>query len=101
MLVMAEKKPRARSRAAPKTPLSKVIARHNEITLLIALYEAVLETCEENFVYRDGLEPKSLIVTNDGRRVPEDMISDALSTIRSTLLTPLEKELNQLNKKKV
>ena len=92
---------KTRTRAAPKTSLAKVIERHNEITLLIAFYEAVLETCEENFVYRDGLEPKSLVVTNDGRRVPEDMISSVISKIRTTLLTPLEKELNQLNKKKV
>lgn len=93
-----EAKKRAR---ATKTSLSKVIARHNEITMLIAFYEAILETCEENFVYRDGLEPKSLVVTNDGRRVPEDMISEVLSTVRKTLLNPLERELSQLNKKKV
>lgn len=95
-----EKKRAAKSKTS-RTSLVQIIERHNEITLLIAFYEAVLETCEENFVYRDGLEPKSLVITNDGRRVPEDMISKVLTEIKSTLLIPLQDELTQLNKKKV
>lgn len=84
-----------------KKTLAQVIERHQEVTLQIAFIEAVLELCSEHFVYRDGVEPKSIVVSNDGRRVTDDMVSTVLEEIKTKNLKPLITEMNRLNKIKV
>ena len=47
------------------------------------------------------MEPKSIVVSLDGRRVPELMIAEILNVIKDDQLAPLQKELDKLNKQKV
>jgi hypothetical protein len=91
----------ARTRKTKTRSLDEVINRHHEITLQIAFVEALLDMSTEHFVHHDGLEPKSLVVTSDGRRVPEVIISTTIQELKDKLLTPLTKELNSLKKVKV
>jgi len=84
-----------------KKSLEELIIRHGELTLEIAFIEAVIETSNENFVHHDGLEPKSLVVTSDGRRVPEGVVSACIEEIKSAVLAPRLKELEKLKKVKV
>lgn len=81
--------------------LDEVIKRHGEITLQIAFVEALLELATEQFAHHDGLEPKSIVLTNDGRRVPEATVAQVIDDVRSQTLAPLTKELDKLKKVKV
>ncbi len=84
-----------------KKSLQDLIHRHADLTLEIAFIEAVLETSNENFAHHDGLEPKSLVVTSDGRRVPESVVAACIDEIRASLLAPRIKELDKLKKVKI
>ena len=95
---MATRKTPTRSK---KRSLASIVERYNSVVLEISFYEAILELCNEHFAYHDGMEPKSIVVSLDGRRVPEEMITEILNTIHKTHLTPLLKELDKLNKQKV
>lgn len=97
---MTEPKKR-RARAATKKSLSEVVERYNDVTLMVAFYEAILELINEHFAYHDGMEPKSIVVSLDGRRVPEHMITDIITKLKEQQLHPLQKELDKLNKQKV
>ena len=97
---MAETKKR-RGHPSVKKSLADVVERYNDVTLMVAFIEAILELCNEHFAYHDGMEPKSIVVSLDARRVPEHMISEILSKIEKEQLTPLQKELDKLNKQKV
>ena len=97
---MTETKKR-RKRPTTKKSLSEIVDRYNDVTLMVAFLEAVLELCNEHFNYHDGMEPKSIVVSLDGRRVPERIITDILSKIEKEQLNPLQKELDKLNKQKV
>jgi len=81
--------------------LQDLIHRHGDLTLEIAFIEAVLETSNENFAHHDGLEPKSLVVTSDGRRVPESVVGSCIDEIRALMLAPRLKELDKLKKVKI
>jgi hypothetical protein len=81
--------------------LDDVIRRHSEVTLQIAFVEALLDMSNEHFVHHDGLEPRSLVVTSDGRRVPEDVINKTIADVKDKLLNPLNKELARLKKVKL
>ena len=89
-----------RSRTTKKS-LAEVVERYNDVTLMVAFIEAILELCNEHFAYHDGMEPKSIVVSLDGRRVPEPMIAEILDQIKNQQLAPLQKELDKLNKQKV
>ena len=91
----------AARRPAKKKSLEEFIHRHAELTLEIAFIEAVVETSNENFAHHDGLEPKSLVVTSDGRRVPEDVVSSCIEEIKRLALSPRLKELDKLKKVKI
>ena len=91
----------AARRPAKKKSLEELIRRHAELTLEIAFIEAVVETSNENFAHHDGLEPKSLVVTSDGRRVPEGVVSSCIDEIKRLALNPRLKELEKLKKVKV
>jgi hypothetical protein len=94
--------PPRKTRAKPKAKsLDDVIKRHNEVTLQIAFVEALLDMSNEHFVHHDGLEPKSLVVTHDGRRVPETIINQTIQDLKDKLLNPLTKELASLKKVKL
>ncbi len=93
--------PKKRRTRVTKKSLADVVKRYNEVTLKVAFYEAILELCREHFAYHDGMEPKSIVVSLDGRRVPEPMIAEILNVIKENQLTPLLKELEKLNKQKV
>jgi hypothetical protein len=97
---MTAPKKRRRSTSTKKS-LADVVERYNDVTLMVAFLEAILELCNEHFAYHDGMEPKSIVVSLDGRRVPEHMISEMLSKIEKEQLAPLQKELDKLNKQKV
>ena len=90
-----------RRKTSPKKSLAEIVKRYNEVTLMVSFYDAILELCNEHFSSHDGIEPKSFVVSEDGRRVPEEMISDILSTIEEKQLSPLKKELDRLNRQKV
>jgi hypothetical protein len=90
----------AKSKKAAKT-LDEVIARHADVTLKIAFVEAVLELSIEHFAHHDGLEPKSIVLTNDGRRVPETTVASVIEELRAAILDPLNAELDELKKIKV
>ena len=89
------------ARRQKKKSLDEVIARHNEVTLKVAFVEALMDMSTEHFVHHDGLEPKSLVVTTDGRRVPEPVINDTLEELKTKLHAPLMKELASLKKVKI
>jgi hypothetical protein len=93
--------PRKRRSRSTKKSLAEVVERYNDVTLTVAFIEAILELCNEHFAYHDGMEPKSIVVSLDGRRVPEPMITDILAKIKDQQLVPLQKELAKLNKQKV
>lgn len=89
------------TRKKSATSLNEVIMRHGELTLQIAFVEALLELATEHFAHHDGLEPKSLVLTNDGRRVPETTVAVVINEIRGEILAPLNRELDKLKKVKV
>lgn len=94
--------PPRKTRAKPKPKsLDDVIKRHNEVTLKLAFVEALLDMSNEHFVHHDGLEPKSLVVTSDGRRVPENIINSTIQEMKDKLQSPLVKELASLKKVKL
>jgi len=92
-------KSRAKKPAAPKaTSLRDVIERHNTVTLELAFIDALCETVSERFCHHDGLEPQSLVLTSDGRRVPEPVINHVMARLRDALHAPLTRELDELKK---
>ena len=91
----------ATRRATKKQSLDTLIKRHAELTLEIAFIEAVVETSNENFAHHDGLEPHSLVVTSDGRRVPEAVVSECIEEIKDKILAPRVKELEKMKRVKV
>lgn len=93
-------KAKARAPAPKKSApsLKDVIDRHNTITLELAFVDALFETVSENFSHHDGLEPRSLVVTSDGRRVPEVVITSVMARVRDAIQSPLVKELDELKK---
>jgi len=90
-----------RVKAAPQQSLIDLIHKHNEITLRIAFFEAVLDLCRSTFEYQDGVEPESLVMTEDGRAVGADLVTRALAEIETNSLSPLRKELEKLSKVKM
>lgn len=89
------------ARRQRKKSLDEVIERHNVVTLKVAFVEALLDMSTEHFVHHDGLEPRSLVVTSDGRRVPESVINETLEELKTKLHAPLQKELASLKKVKI
>ncbi len=85
----------------PQVTIKELVQKHNDLTLKVTFLEAVLELAKENFGQHDGLEPKSMVITSDGRRVPEVMVESLLNQIEKTLLQPLQNELDKLDSKKV
>ena len=98
---MAETPTKPKRKVKSSRSLSDVVTRYNDVTLMVAFLEAILELCHEHFSYHDGMEPKSIVVSLDGRRVPELMIAEILNVIKDDQLAPLQKELDKLNKQKV
>lgn len=92
----------ATRRAKPQQQsLKDMLVRHNDLTLQIAFVEALLGLCRETFEYQDGVEPESLVITDDGRQVGSDVVTRVLSEIELNSLTPLKKELERLSKVKM
>lgn len=85
----------------PQVTIKELVQKHNDLTLKVTFLEAVLELSRENFGQHDGLEPKNMVITSDGRRVPEVMIESLLTQIEKALLQPLQQELQKLDAKKV
>lgn len=86
----------------PKTTsVSELLKRHSDLTLRIAFIESILEICTESFSYHDGLEPKNLVLTQDGRRVPSDVVDTILNEITKTMLKPSQDELRKISSIKV
>ena len=81
--------------------LADAIERYNQTTLKIAFAEAVLELALEHFAHHDGMEPKSLVVTSDGRRVPESVIQEVLQEIKKKVLEPSQAEIQGLEKVRI
>lgn len=84
----------------PKT-LNEVIERHQKLTLQQAFVDAVITMAEEQFAYYDGLEPMNLVVTDDGRRVPSEVVDEILATIKESVQLPIKDELEKLSKVKI
>ena len=80
---------------------SELISSYNETTLKVAFIDAVLSMATENFLMHDGLEPPNMVVTDDGRRVPEELIQSILLEIKDTMYAPLIDELKSLGEIKV
>ena len=92
-------KARAKKPAPVKaTSLHDVIHRHNTVTLEIAFVDALFEIVSERFCHHDGLEPQSLVLTSDGRRVPESVVISIMARLRDAIHAPLIKELDELKK---
>lgn len=92
-------KARSKKPASPKpTSLQDVINRHNNVTLEIAFMDALFEIVSERFCHHDGLEPQSLVLTSDGRRVPESVVISIMARLRDAIHAPLIKELDELKK---
>lgn len=81
--------------------LNEVIQRHQRLTLQQAFVDAVITMAEEQFAYYDGLEPMNLVVTDDGRRVPSEVVDEILATIKETVQLPIKDELEKLSKVKI
>ncbi len=81
--------------------LNEVIERHQRLTLQQAFVDAVITMAEEQFAYYDGLEPMNLVVTDDGRRVPSEVVDEILATIKETVQLPIKDELEKLSKVKI
>ncbi len=92
----------ATKRAPQQQPsLAEMLSRHNDLTAKIAFMEALLDLCRSSFEYQDGVEPESLVVTDDGRPVGSDIVTELLTSVESSCLTPLRKELEKLSKVKL
>lgn len=81
--------------------LNEVIERHQRLTLQQAFIDAVITMAEEQFAYYDGLEPMNLVVTDDGRRVPSEVVDEILATIKEAVQAPIKDELEKLSKVKI
>ncbi len=94
-------KPKAEPAKEKPLTISDILETHLKLTLRIAFLESILDMCYENFSGHDGLEPKSLVLTQDGRRVPNDLVDSILSEINKNMLEPSQNELKKLNSIKV
>jgi hypothetical protein len=83
------------------TSIKQLIDKHNELTLRVTFVQAVLDITRQNFGQHDGLEPANLVVTSDGRRVPEAMIQSIINEMDKLLLVPSQNELKKLESRKV
>jgi hypothetical protein len=81
--------------------IKQLIDKHNDLTLRVTFIQAVLDITRQNFGQHDGLEPTNLVVTSDGRRVPEAMIQSIINEIDKLLLVPSQNELKKLESRKV
>jgi len=81
--------------------VKELIKNHHDITLKLAFIDAVLSLSSENFMHHDGLEPPSMIITDDGRRVPEPVIQEMMDELKKRIRVPLEQELSKLNRVKL
>lgn len=81
--------------------VSDLLERHADVTLKIAFIESILDMCKENFASHDGLEPKNLVLTHDGRKVPNSVIDSIFTEIEKNMLEPLQNELKKISSIKV
>lgn len=84
-----------------KQTVERIIQRYNQLELEITAVEEVIALVEQEFGSRDGIQPKNIVVTDSGRRVPADNFSIILSQLRTLLLNPLKDERASLKDMKV
>lgn len=97
----AKKEPVVETPKTKTVSVSDLLKRHSDLTLRISFIESILEMCTESFSYHDGLEPKNLVLTQDGRRVPNDVVDTILNEITKTMLKPAQDELRKISSIKV
>jgi hypothetical protein len=81
--------------------IKALIEKHADLTMRLTFVQAVLEITKENFGQHDGLEPKNLVVTSDGRKVHETTIESTINDMERLLLKPLQDELKKLESRRV
>lgn len=97
----AKKETTAEPIKAKTVSVAELLKRHSDLTLRISFIESIVEMCTESFSYHDGLEPKNLVLTQDGRRVPSDVVDSILNEITKTMLKPAQDELRKISSIKV
>lgn len=76
-----------------KKTVQEIIQRYNELELEITALSEGLGLLEQEFCSRDNIQPKSIVVTEEGRRVPAEVFNALISELRIKMLKPLEEEL--------
>ena len=84
-----------------KKTIEDVVRRYNELELEITAVEEVISLVEQEFSSRDGIQPKNIVVTDSGRRVPTQNFEIIVSQLRKLLLNPLKEERAKLKEMKV
>ena len=84
-----------------KQTLEDVVRRYNELDLEITAVHEVIALVEQEFASRDGIQPKNIVLTDDGRRVPPQNFSIIISQIKTLILNPLKQERSDLKDMKV
>ena len=84
-----------------KKTIEDVIRRYNELELEVTAVEEVIALVEQEFSSRDGIQPKNIVVTDSGRRVPTQNFGIIISQLRTLLLNPLKEERAKLKEMKV
>jgi len=73
------------------------MARHTALSFKLVVLQEMREWLERQFAERDGMVATQLMITDDGRTVPQDTIAEVLSDIE-TQVTLLEAEREEIER---
>lgn len=81
--------------------MKQLLQKHADLELRRAAAEECLTLIRSEFSSRDGIPPKSIVLTQDGKRVPPSTFNEILDQITNTVLFPILNEMSTLEEKKL
>ncbi|MGA1354107.1 MAG: hypothetical protein ACO32I_04935 [Candidatus Limnocylindrus sp.] len=76
--------------------IGEVMARIHALELTYTATKEMLALLTGSFISRDGLPAEEIILTDDGRQVPQELIREALDATMVAYLEELQEDLDKL-----
>jgi hypothetical protein len=84
-----------------KLTLKGILDKHTHLDLMLTALEESINLIKSEFGSRDGLPPKNIVLTKDGKRVPPHIFSNILHTLEKEHVIPLRDEITHLEEMKI
>lgn len=80
-----------------KPTLKELMARYTALNFKLVVLQETRDWLDRQFVERDGMVATQLMITDDGRTIPQDTIVEVLSDIE-TQIALLEAEREEIER---